>query len=113
RCAVVMKARLLAKTMSRGSSPTSSVLVTRGGEAATSTMLTLSERWVTTHTSPSVRSATAHRSEPDGAGREMRGRARAHGEDLELVVRRVERVEPARVRRQRQRTNLPGLEGRE
>jgi hypothetical protein len=66
RCAVVMNARPLANTMSRGSSPTSNVLVTRGGDDATSTMLTLSERWFTTHTSASSRNATAHGSSPTG-----------------------------------------------
>ena len=69
RCAVVMKARLPpepANTMSRGSSPTRSVRVTRGGTEPTSTMLTLSERWFTTHTSPLVRAATATGSRPTG-----------------------------------------------
>ncbi len=74
RCAVVMKARrkkLLpslgpANTMSRGSSPTSSVRRTCGGVLATSTMLTLSESWFTTHTSPLVRAATATGSRPTG-----------------------------------------------
>jgi len=69
RCAVVMKARFPeapAKTMSRGSSPTSSVRTTRGGEAERSTMLTLSERWLTTHTSSFVRAATATGSIPTG-----------------------------------------------
>jgi hypothetical protein len=73
RCAVVTKARLRvvpvsldlrAKTMSRGSSPTSKVRFTRGGDAATSTMLMLSERWFTTHTSPLSRAATATGSSP-------------------------------------------------
>ena len=73
RRAVVTKARVKApstcgpaKTTSRGSSPTSSVRTTRGGSAATSTTLTLSERWLTTHTSPSVRAATATGSRPTG-----------------------------------------------
>ena len=62
RCAVVMNARespVPAKTMSRGSSPTSSVRTTRAGEAVTSTMLTLSERWLTTQTIPLGAAATA------------------------------------------------------
>jgi hypothetical protein len=64
-----MKARfppVPAKTMSRGSSPTSSVRVTCGGTAARSTMLTLSERWFTTHTSVFDRAATATGSSPTG-----------------------------------------------
>src|SRR5579862_9353933 len=63
RCAHVMKARstppVPANTMSRGSSPTSNVCVTCGGLVLTSTMLTLSERWLTTHTSLLLRAATA------------------------------------------------------
>ncbi len=55
-----------ANTMSRGSSPTSSVRVTRAGLADRSTMLTLSERWFTTHTSVFVRAATATGSKPTG-----------------------------------------------
>ena len=76
RRAQVMKARscpLPANTMSRGSSPTSSVCVTRervGSVGSTSTMLTLSERWFTTQASirPSrfVRAATATGSSPTG-----------------------------------------------
>ena len=69
RCAVVMKARFPpgpANTMSRGSSPTSSVRTTRGGVADTSTMLTLSERWFTTQTSPALRIATDTGSRPTG-----------------------------------------------
>ena len=69
RWAVVMKARLPpgpAKTMSRGSSPTSSVRVTRGGSADTSTMLTLSDRLFTTQTSFADRAATATGSMPTG-----------------------------------------------
>jgi hypothetical protein len=64
-----MKARLPpgpAKTRSRGSSPTSSVRTTRGGLADTSTTLTLSDRWFTTHTSSSLRAATATGSRPTG-----------------------------------------------
>ena len=69
RCAAVMNARLPpvpAKTMSRGSSPTSNVCVTRGGLAPTSTTLTLSDRWFTTHTSVFERAATAIGSRPTG-----------------------------------------------
>src|SRR5205823_4853424 len=44
----------------------SSVRVTRGGTEATSTMLTLSERWFTTQTSPFERAATATGSRPTG-----------------------------------------------
>ena len=69
RCAAVMKARDLAgpaNTMSRGSSPTSSVRFTVGGLAATSTMLTRSESRFTTHTSPFDRAATATGSRPTG-----------------------------------------------
>ena len=64
-----MKARVPpvpAKTMSRGSSPTSSVRTTRGGVAPTSTTLTLSERWFTTQTSLFDRAATATGSRPTG-----------------------------------------------
>ncbi len=75
RCAQVMKARLCAvppKTMSRGSSPTSSVLVTCDSVTLgfTSTMLTLSERKLTTQASvwPAalVRVATDTGSRPTG-----------------------------------------------
>src|SRR5262245_6530951 len=69
RCAVLMKARfppVPANTMSRGSSPTSSVRETRGGVAARSTMLTLSERWFTTQTSVFERTAIATGSMPTG-----------------------------------------------
>src|SRR5262245_42063488 len=69
RCAVVMNARPApgpANTMSRGSSPTSSVRTTRGGSDATSTTLTLSDRWLTTQTSPDERAATATGSRPTG-----------------------------------------------
>ena len=70
RCAVVMKARLPpgpANTMSRGSSPTRSVRTTRGGLELTSTMLTLSERWLTTQTcTPSPWAAAAIGSRPTG-----------------------------------------------
>ena len=38
----------------------------RRGRRSTSTTLTLSERWLTTHTSPSVRAATATGSSPTG-----------------------------------------------
>ncbi len=38
--------------------------MTRGGEALTSTILTLSERWFTTQTSPALRTATATGSNP-------------------------------------------------
>jgi hypothetical protein len=66
RCAVVTKARLLfVKTTSRGSSPTSSVRLTNAScGTVTSTMLTLSDRWLTTHTSLSDRTATAIGSRP-------------------------------------------------
>lgn len=69
RCAVVTKARprsVPAKITSLGASPTSNVRTTRGGVAATSTMLMLSERWLTTQASPSVRSDTATGSRPTG-----------------------------------------------
>jgi hypothetical protein len=69
RCAVVMNARVPpvpANTMSRGSSPTISVRTTRGGICERSTTLTLSERWLTTHTSELVRAATATGSMPTG-----------------------------------------------
>ena len=52
--------------MSRGSSPTSKVCLTRGWLPDRSTMLTLSERWFTTHTSVFVRAATATGSSPTG-----------------------------------------------
>src|SRR5262245_27027492 len=55
-----------ANTMSRGSSPTSSVRTTLGGSDATSTTLTLSERRFTTQTSPGERTATATGSKPTG-----------------------------------------------
>src|SRR5262245_46331515 len=76
RCAQVMKARfpeLPAKRMSRGSSPTSRVRVTRErvtSVGSISTMLTLSERWLTTQASTCperfVRVATATGSSPTG-----------------------------------------------
>ena len=50
--------------MSCGSSPTSSVRTTCGTLPLTSTMLMLSERWLTTHTSPLPRIATATSSMP-------------------------------------------------
>ncbi len=67
RCAVAMNARAgePANTMSRGSSPTSSVRVTCGTPASVTT-LTLSDRWLTTHTSPLLRGATATGSSPTG-----------------------------------------------
>src|SRR5450631_747662 len=52
------------KTMSLGSSPTRSVRATCGGVVLTSTMLTLSETWLTTHTSVLLRAATATGSTP-------------------------------------------------
>jgi hypothetical protein len=61
-----MNARPLATTMSPGASPTSSVRTTRGGVAVRSTMLTLSDRWLTTQASPGLRSATAIGSRPTG-----------------------------------------------
>ena len=90
RRAVVMKARsppAPAKTMSRGSSPTSRVRVTRGGLAPTSTMLTLSERWLTTHTSVLLRAATATGSMPTSTDAGLGEPAGADGEDLQAVVR--------------------------
>src|SRR5579859_2310931 len=54
-----------ANTMSRGSSPTSSVRVTCGVPVSV-TMLTLSDRWLTTQTSELVRAATATGSRPTG-----------------------------------------------
>ena len=67
RCAVVMNARFdaPANTMSRGSSPTSSVRATCGVPDSVTT-LTLSERWFTTQTSPLSRAATATGSRPTG-----------------------------------------------
>ena len=52
--------------MSRGSSPTSSVRTTRGGVTVVSTMLTLSERWLTTQSSLSFGAAKATGSRPTG-----------------------------------------------
>ena len=52
------------KTMSLGSSPTSRVRSTWGAAVERSTMLTLSETWLTTHTSVFVRAATATGSIP-------------------------------------------------
>jgi hypothetical protein len=52
-----------ANTMSRGSSPTSSVRSTRGVPSSRTT-LTESERWFTTQTSSALRSATATGSRP-------------------------------------------------
>src|SRR3989344_1283944 len=54
-----------AKTMSRGSSPTSKVRTTRGVPCRLTT-LTLSERWLTTQTSLALRTATATGSRPTG-----------------------------------------------
>ena len=67
RWAVVTKARAgePAKTMSRGSSPTSRVRTTRGAPSRLTT-LTLSDRWLTTQISLSVRAATATGSRPTG-----------------------------------------------
>src|SRR3954468_3414958 len=67
RCAVVMNARpdAPANTMSRGSSPTSSVRVTCGVPDSVTT-LTLSDRWLTTQTSVLLRAATATGSSPTG-----------------------------------------------
>src|ERR1044071_1949721 len=67
RCAVVMNAlpAVPANTMSRGSSPTSSVRVTCGTPLSV-TMLTLSDRWLTTQTSVLLRAATATGSRPTG-----------------------------------------------
>ena len=67
RCAVVMNARFdaPAKTMSRGSSPTSRVRATCGVPVRVTT-LTLSERWFTTQTSLALRAATATGSRPTG-----------------------------------------------
>ena len=64
--AVVMKAlEFLVKAMSRGSSPTSSVRLTLAScGTVTSTMLTLSDRWLTTQTSVRLRTATATGSSP-------------------------------------------------
>jgi hypothetical protein len=53
-------------TTSQASSPTSSVRITRGGTRPVSTMLTLSDRWLTTHSSVSVRKFTATGSSPTG-----------------------------------------------
>jgi hypothetical protein len=67
RCAVVINARSVsppAKTISRGSSPTYSVRTTRGGLVVTSTILTLSERWLTTQTWPLLLTPTATGSRP-------------------------------------------------
>src|SRR3954470_23707422 len=67
RCAVVMNAMFdePANTMSRGSSPTSSVRVTCGVPVSVTT-LTLSDRWLTTQTSVLLRAATATGSRPTG-----------------------------------------------
>ena len=67
RWAVVMNARSRlapAKTMSRGSSPTQIVCTTCGTAALTSTTLTLSDRWFTTHARPAGPIATAMGSRP-------------------------------------------------
>jgi hypothetical protein len=64
-----------------------SVRTTRGGLADTSTMLTLSERWFTTHTSPLVRAATATGSRPTATEPVWSGSAGADGEDLESIHR--------------------------
>ena len=121
RRAVVMKARGEgavasvgpAKTMSRGSSPTSSVRTTRGGSAPTSTMLTLSDRWLTTHTSPSVRAATATGSSPTGTDptwvRPPPSTAKISSRSSGVF----DREQPRAVRRQRQRPHLAALEGDE
>src|SRR3954467_11124623 len=60
RCAVVMNAEpaVPANPLPRGSSPTSSVRVTCGVPVVL-TILTLSDRWLTTHTSVLLRAATA------------------------------------------------------
>ena len=110
RCAVVMKARsraVPAKTMSRGSSPTSSVRTVRAGDVERSTIETLSDRWFTTQTSLVVRAATATGSSPTGTDSRMHETRRGHVEDLEVAIGRVHREEPRSVRT-RARSVAPG-----
>ena len=83
--------------MSRGSSPTSSVRVTRGGVAATSTTLTLSDRWFTTHTSPFGAGRDRHGLEPDRDRSGGLEPGRPDVEDLEPPVWRVHREQAAAV----------------
>jgi hypothetical protein len=59
-------ARACRKTMSRGSSPTSSVRTNARRRRATSTTLTLSERWFTTSDSLSVACCDCDRLSPTG-----------------------------------------------
>jgi len=79
---------------------------TRGGLEDTSTMLTLSERWFTTQTSPFVRAATATGSSPRrpsryGSGSRSRRRRRPRADRP-----RVDGEEMATIGRQRERSHL-------
>ena len=102
RRAVVMKARV--KTPPRRSARRRRCRAARrrpaacarraAASAATSTMLTLSDRWLTTQTSLLVRAATATGSRPTGTEPTCVSAAAVDGEDLEPVVGRVEREQP-------------------
>ena len=78
RCRAVRRRRSSVRT-TRPRAPPGSML----------TMLTLSERWLTTHTSSSVRAATATGSNPTGTEARCRKPMWAHGKDLESVVGRI------------------------
>ena len=99
RCAVVMKARLPPgrRRRCRAARRRPAACARRAADRlATSTMLTLSERWLTTHTSPSERAATATGSRPTGTEPRVDEPAGRDVEDLEPVVRRVDGEQPAR-----------------
>ena len=98
--------------MSRGSSPTSSVRTTAptGPLEASSTTLTLSDRWLTTQTSVSLRAATATGSSPTGIEARWVRPLDVDLEDLEAVVRRVDGEEAAPAGGERERPDLAALE---
>ena len=81
----------------------------RRRQPPTSTMLTLSERWLTTQTSLFVRAATATGSRPTGT-EPVWVRPPAATVKIEAVVGRVDREQPRAVGRHRQRPHLAGLE---
>ena len=107
RWAVVMKARggFPAKTMSRGSSPTSSVRTTCGVPVRL-TMLTLSESRFVTHTSVLLRAATATGSRPTGTRYSNTGDPEVRSKDFQRAVGRVDGEQRVPIRRHGQRTHL-------
>ena len=73
-------------------------------------MLTLSERWLTTQTSPLLRAATATGSMPTGTELRWLRPPPDNVEDLQRVVGRVDRVERRAVGRQGQGAHEPAFE---